>query len=79
MSDELNTLFLLNNIILEDEEFTQNMEEHFTNWMDDAEYVVEAVHEVIYKSKSKLKLHLDKGNLKDKFKEKMNNSISKSD
>lgn len=61
--------FLLNNIILEDVIFTQNMEEHFTNWMDDAEYVVEAVHEVIYKSKSKLKLHLDKGSLKDKFKE----------
>jgi N utilization substance protein B len=61
--------FLLNNIILEDEVFTQNMEEHFTNWMDDAEYVVEAVHEVIFKSKSKLKLHLDKGSLKDKFKE----------
>jgi N utilization substance protein B len=61
--------FLLNNIILEDEIFTQNMEDHFINWMDDAEYVVEAVHEVIYKSKSKLKLHLDKGSLKDKFKE----------
>lgn len=61
--------FLLNNIILENVIFTQNMEEHFTNWMDDAEYVVEAVHEVIYKSKSKLKLHLDKGSLKDKFKE----------
>lgn len=61
--------FLLNYIILEDETFMQNMEEHFTNWMDDAEYVVEAVHEVIYRSKSKLKLHLDKGRLKDKFKE----------
>lgn len=61
--------FLLNNIILEDEIFIQNMEEHFINWMDDAEYVVEAVHDVINKSKSKLKLHLDKGNLKEKFKE----------
>ncbi len=59
--------YLLNNIILEDEVFTQNMEEHFTNWMDDAEYVVEAVHEVINKSKTTLKLHIDKGSLKDKF------------
>ncbi len=70
MEDDRNIVaFLLNHIILEDETFMQNMEEHFTNWMDDAEYVVEAVHEVIYRSKSKLKLHLDKGSLKDKFKE----------
>ena len=61
--------FLLNNLILEDENFTTNMEELFTNWMDDAEFVVEAVHEVIQKSKNELKLHLEKGNLKDKFKE----------
>ena len=57
--------FLLNNLILEDENFTTNMEELFTNWMDDAEFVVEAVHEVIQKSKNELKLHLEKGNLKD--------------
>lgn len=61
--------FLLNNIILEDENFMTNMEELFTNWADDAEFVVEAVHEVIQKSKNELKLHLEKGNLKDKFKE----------
>ena len=61
--------FLLNNLILEDGNFTTNMEELFTNWMDDAEFVVEAVHEVIQKSKNELKLHLEKGNLKDKFKE----------
>jgi len=61
--------FLLNNLILEDENFTTNIEELFTNWMDDAEFVVEAVHEVIQKSKNELKLHLEKGNLKDKFKE----------
>ena len=67
--DKSIVFFLLNNLILEDESFMQNMEEHFTNWMDDAEYVVEAVHEVIHKSKSKLKLHIDKGSLKDKFKE----------
>ena len=61
--------FLLNNILLEDEIFMNNIEEHFTNWLDDAEFVVEAVHEVIQKSKNELKLHLEKGNLKDKFKE----------
>lgn len=61
--------FLLNNIIIEDEIFTTNIEELFTNWQDDAEYVVEAVQEVIQKSKNELKLHLEKGNLKDKFKE----------
>jgi hypothetical protein len=33
--------------------FTTNMEELFTNWMDDAEFVVEAVHEVIQKSKKR--------------------------
>ena len=58
--------FLLNNLILEDGNFTTNMEELFTNWMDDAEFVVEAVHEVIQKSKNELKLHLEKGNLKEK-------------
>lgn len=61
--------FLLNNIIIEDENFASNMEELFTNWLDDAEFVVEAVQEVIQKSKNELKLHLEKGNLKDKFKE----------
>ncbi len=61
--------FLLDNILLEDENFSTNMDELFTNWMDDAEFVIEAVHEVIQKSKNQLKLHLEKGNLKDKFKE----------
>ncbi|MCC6584861.1 MAG: transcription antitermination factor NusB [Chitinophagales bacterium] len=61
--------FLLDNILLEDENFRTNMDELFTNWMDDAEFVIEAVHEVIQKSKNQLKLHLEKGNLKDKFKE----------
>ncbi len=61
--------FLLDSIILEDEIFTANTEEIFTNWMDDAEYVIEAVHEVIHKSKHELKLHLEKGSLRDKFKE----------
>ncbi len=60
---------LLDNILLEDENFSTNMDELFTNWMDDAEFVIEAVHEVIQKSKNQLKLHLEKGNLKDKFKE----------
>ena len=61
--------FLLDNILLEDDVFTANTEEIFTNWMDDAEYVIEAVHEVIQKSKHELKLHLEKGSLRDKFKE----------
>jgi N utilization substance protein B len=61
--------YLLNYLILEDEVFTANTEEHFTNWMDDAEFVIEAVHEVIQKSKNELKLHIDKSSLQEKFKE----------
>lgn len=61
--------FLLYNILLEDEAFLINMEDLFTNWIDDAEYVIDAVQDVIKKSKNELKLHLVKGNLKDKFKE----------
>ena len=68
-ADKAIITFLLNNIIIEDEVFSSDMEELFTNWLDDAEYVVEAVQEVIQKSKNELKLHLEKGNLKDKFKE----------
>ncbi len=61
--------YLLNAIMLEDEIFLANTEECFTNWMDDAEFVVEAVNEVIQKSKNELKLHFEKNSLKDKFKE----------
>lgn len=61
--------FLLDSVLLEDENFTTIIEELFTNWQDDAEYVVEAVHEVIQKSKNELKLHLEKGKLKEKFNE----------
>ncbi len=61
--------FLLDYIILEDDIFINNTEELFTNWMDDAEFVIEAVHEVIQKSKNELKLHLEKASIKDKFKE----------
>ncbi len=67
--DRVIITFLLDTILLEDEIFTANTEEIFTNWMDDAEYVIEAVHEVIQKSKHELKLHLEKGSLRDKFKE----------
>ena len=35
--------------------------------MEDAEYIVEAVYEVLDKSKNALKLHLENGKLKDKF------------
>jgi transcription antitermination protein NusB len=62
-------IYLLDAILLEDETFTSDMEEIYTNWMDDAEYVIEAVHEVIQRSKNELKLHLEKGSLKEKFKE----------
>ncbi len=61
--------YLLNSILLEDDVFNSLMEENFTNWIDDAEYVVEAVQEVINKSKNELKLHLEKGSIRDKFKE----------
>lgn len=61
--------FLLDYILLEDESFTESTEEHFINWMDDAEFVVEAVHEVIERSKNELKLHIEKGSLKEKFKD----------
>ena len=61
--------FLLDAVLLEDENFNTIIEELFTNWADDAEYVVDAVHEVIQKSKNELKLHLEKGNLKEKFRE----------
>lgn len=61
--------FLLDYVLLEDESFTTSLEEHFTNWQDDAEFVVEAVHEVILKSKNSLKIHLEKGKLKEKFNE----------
>lgn len=61
--------YLLDVVLLEDENFLTIIEELFTNWTEDAEYVVEAVHEVLEKSKNGLKLHFEKGNLKDKFKE----------
>lgn len=59
--------FMLDNILLGDENFLTIIEEHFTNWLEDAEYVVEAVYEVLDKSKNELKLHLEKGKLKEKF------------
>lgn len=61
--------YLLYDILLEDEVFAANTEEQFTNWADDAEYVVEAVDEVIRKSKHDLKLHFGKNALQEKFKE----------
>jgi N utilization substance protein B len=67
--DKAIILFLLNVVLLEDDNFITIIEEHFTNWVEDAEYIVEAVHEVIDKSKNELKLHLEKGKLKEKFAE----------
>ncbi len=45
------------------------IEETFPTWDDDAFFVVSAVREVIKKSKSELKLHIEKETLQDKFKE----------
>ncbi len=59
--------YLLDEILLSDENFITIIEELFTNWMEDAEYVVDAVYEVLDKSKNALKLHLENGKLKDKF------------
>ncbi|MFN8267951.1 MAG: transcription antitermination factor NusB [Chitinophagales bacterium] len=59
--------FLLDEILLSDENFITIIEELFTNWAEDAEYVVEAVYDVLDKSKNSLKLQLENGKLKDKF------------
>ncbi|HQG38560.1 MAG TPA: hypothetical protein PLK15_05470, partial [Chitinophagales bacterium] len=53
--------YLLDEILLSDENFITIIEELFTNWMEDAEYIVEAVYEVLDKSKNALKLHLENG------------------
>ncbi len=45
------------------------IEETFPTWDDDAFFVVSAVREVIKKSKSELKLHIEKETLQEKFKE----------
>ncbi len=61
--------FILNQILFTNDIFLERSEEHFTNWNDDAEFVVEAVNEVINKSKHELKLHLNRENIKNKIAE----------
>ncbi|MFN8283618.1 MAG: transcription antitermination factor NusB [Chitinophagales bacterium] len=62
-------LFILNNILFEDDVFIDHSDENFINWNDDAEFVVEAVTDIIQKSKHELKLHLNRQQLKDKMAE----------
>jgi N utilization substance protein B len=59
--------YLFEEILLQDENFLQHTEECFLNWDDDAGLVVDAVREVIEKSKHELKLHLEKVKVKEKM------------
>lgn len=61
--------FILNHILFDDDSFLDHSDELFINWNDDAEFVVEAVNDIIHKSKHELKLHLNRQNLKDKMAE----------
>jgi N utilization substance protein B len=61
--------FLFDEIILKDEITLEHFEDVFATWEDDAYYVVQAVREVIKKSKTELKLHIEKDTLIEKFKE----------
>ncbi len=61
--------FLLKDILLQNEAFMQFAEDNFVNWYDDGELVLESVDEVILKSKTDLKLHLNKEKLNEKFDE----------
>lgn len=61
--------FILNDILFGDDTFIDHSDELFINWNDDAEFVVEAVNEIIHKSKHELKLHLNRTNIKDKMAE----------
>ena len=67
VEDKKISRFIFEEVLLQDEYFLQHMDECFLNWNDDADLVVDAVREVIDKSKHELKLHLEK----DKVKEKM--------
>lgn len=60
---------LFDEILLADDLFLQHIEEVFPSWEDDAEFIVVAVREVFKKSKSELKLHIEKETLQDKFEE----------
>ena len=62
-------LFMLNELLFEDDTFIDHSDEIFINWNDDAEFVVEAVTDIIQKSKHELKLHLNRQHLKEKMAE----------
>lgn len=61
--------YLFEDILLQDERFLHQTEECFLNWDDDAALVVDAVREVIEKSKHELKLHLEKERVREKLQE----------
>ena len=62
-------LFMLNELLFEYDTFIDHSDEIFINWNDDAEFVVEAVTDIIQKSKHELKLHLNRQHLKEKIAE----------
>jgi len=61
--------FIFEHLVIENPLSMEYIEETFPTWDDDAYYVVSAVREVIKKSKSELKLHIEKETLQEKFKE----------
>jgi tetrahydromethanopterin S-methyltransferase subunit B len=60
---------MLNELLFNDDTFIDHSDEIFINWNDDAEFVVEAVTDIIQKSKHELKLHLNRQHLKEKMAE----------
>ncbi len=62
-------LYMLNELLFNDDTFIDHSDEIFINWNDDAEFVVEAVTDIIQKSKHELKLHLNRQHLKEKMAE----------
>ena len=62
-------LYMLIELLFNDDTFIDHSDEIFINWNDDAEFVVEAVTDIIQKSKHELKLHLNRQHLKEKMAE----------
>ena len=58
--------YLLDEIILPDELFQEHIEDLFPNWEDDAGFVLEAVRQLVKKSKDEIKLHTNKPSVKSK-------------
>lgn len=61
--------YIFESLIIGESISMEYIEETFPTWDDDAFFVVSAVREVIKKSKSELKLHIEKETLQEKFKE----------